>query len=137
MVIQRKVKKKIPKTSVADREVAVTPEPVLQQEGPVSDSAPGASIHFVLGTDMVISNIREWREKMLASLSGAKEIVLDGGEVEHIDCTGLQLLVALMREAAANKTNVSWRSASEVLKDNASQLGLTVVLSLDKLPEAG
>jgi anti-anti-sigma regulatory factor len=78
----------------------------------------------------------EWREKMAAAISAQDEVVLDGGEIERIDGTGLQLLVSVMKEAVSTNTAITWKSASDVLLESAAQLGLTEILGLDKLSGA-
>ncbi len=139
MVTKRKVTKK---KATSRKSTAATPKRVPKsapkKKGVTARRKPATPTSILpLGEAIVISNVLEWHEKMLSAISSQDEIVLDGGEIEHIDGTGLQLLVALMKEAAKSKTNITWKSASDVLHLNAAQLGLTEILGLDKLAGAG
>lgn len=139
MVTKRKVtKKKTANTSASRKSTATAAKSVstsVPKKKGVAARRKSAVSSNILSLDgsIVISNVLEWHGKMVAAISGQDELVLDGGEIEQIDGSGLQLLVALMKEAAMSKTNISWKSASDVLCRNAAQLGLTEILSLDKL----
>ncbi len=134
MVTKRKVAKKktISRKAGADAPVpaaAVVPK----KKGVAVKSKPKVSSKdFALGDAVVISNVLELQEKIVAAISSQNEIILDGGEVEQIDGTGLQLLVGLMKEANSSKTAVIWKSASDTLCNNAAQLGLVEILGLEK-----
>jgi len=139
MVIKRKVtKKKTAKATAAGASTAAATKrrPTSTSKKKVvaakrkSSAAPEC---FSLGESIVISNVQEWHEKMLAAISGQDDLVLDGSKIEQIDGTGLQLLVALMKEGAANKTNITWKAASDTLHQNAAQLGVVEALGLDGL----
>lgn len=139
MVVKRKVtKKKAPAASAGRKTTAAAarsaPQGAAKKKGVAVRRKPKTAPEcLVLGESILISNVTDWRDKMVAVLAGREEIKIDGSAVEHIDGTGLQLLVALVKEAASNKTNIAWQSASDVLQHNAAQLGLTEALNLDKL----
>jgi anti-anti-sigma factor len=84
-----------------------------------------------LGKVLTISQVADWREKLVGVFDLREPIVINGGDIEKIDSAGLQLLVALMKEADATGAKIEWRAASELLKQNASQLGLDGVLHLE------
>jgi anti-anti-sigma regulatory factor len=129
-------KKKTVKKTAARKSVAAAPKSaaaVPKKKGVAAKRKPKAgSGAIALGESLVISNVLEWKEKMIAAISNQDEIVLDGGEIEQIDGTGLQLMVGLMKEAASGESTITWKSASEVLCKNAAQLGLSEILSLEK-----
>jgi anti-anti-sigma regulatory factor len=132
MVIPRKVaKKKVVQTSTT-----ATEDAMVVASGVGGDNGECNPVSISLGAEIVISNVQESRNRLLQEMSGASAIVLDGGEIEHIDGTGLQLLVALMQEAGSNQTTISWKAVSDVLQNNARQLGLTVALGLDRFSGA-
>ena len=139
MVTRRKVtKKKVAKASSSQKSASTAANPVSasarKKKGVAAKRKPkAASIIFCLEESLVISGVMEWRDKMAAAISSQDEVILDGSEVEQIDGTGLQLLVALMKEAVSSNTTVTWKSASDVLLDSAAQLGLIEILGLDKL----
>ncbi len=141
MVTRRKITKKVGnKTSAGSQASAAKPRQAkasAQKKGVTVSRKAETAISFSLGEAIVIANVQVWHEKMLAAISDQDEIILDGCEIEHIDGTGLQLLVAFMKEAVARNVSISWRSASDVLRQNATQLGLTEILGLDKLSEIG
>ncbi len=140
MVTKRKVtKKKVAKAAPSRKSTASATKARLtsaaKKKGVAAKRKSSAAAEcFSLGQSIVISNVQEWHEKMLAALSNKDGMLLDGSEIEQIDGTGLQLLVALSKEAANNKTEITWKAASETLCQNAAQLGVTEALGLDRLP---
>ncbi len=138
MESKRKVtKKKTAKTSAASKSTATRRAAGgAQKKKGVAPKRNAASASGVLslGQSIVISEVMERREQMLAAVAGRNEIRLDGKQIEHIDGTGLQLLVSLIKEAVNGNVQISWVEASDVLRNNAAQLGLTEILALDKLP---
>ncbi len=84
---------------------------------------------------MVISDALEWHNKISAAFDTAAEIVLDGSKIEQIDSIGLQLLVAIFKQASNSGVRVTWRGVSDALLVSADQLGLVEILHLDILTE--
>ena len=63
---------------------------------------------------------------LLALLSGSKNVCLDLALVDAVDLSGLQLLVAMMRESAAQKREVHFSgSLSAAFRDFLSLAGIT------------
>lgn len=142
MVTKRKVTKKKTAKKAASHKSATaavkrTSTAASKKKGVAAKRKPSATPEsFSLGEAIVISNVQEWHEKMLAAISNQDKLVLDGSEIDQIDGTGLQLLVALMKEAVTNKKNITWKAASDTLCQNAAQLGVTEILGLDSLSGA-
>ncbi len=90
-----------------------------------------------LGKELVISDALEWHQKILAAFDHAAEIILDGGKIEQIDGIGLQLLVAIFKQAANTGVRVVWSGVSDTLLVSAAQLGLVDILCLDLLDDDG
>lgn len=67
----------------------------------------------------------------LKELLSNENIILDGKQVERIDGASLQLIYSFVEEARIKGIKVSWRSPSEVLRNNAKLLGLEDALQLD------
>jgi anti-anti-sigma regulatory factor len=88
-----------------------------------------------LGDALIISNVLEWHGKLCNIFAAKGKIVLDGGNIEQIDGTGLQLLVALIKQAGAQGMEVSWKGVSETLRAGALQLALSEALHLDAAAE--
>jgi anti-anti-sigma regulatory factor len=140
MVVKRKVtKKKVAKSAAGQKPATAerVSSSTAKKKGIAVKPKPKATSKVIaLGESLVISGAVDWREKMAAAISGNDKVTLNGGEVERIDGVGLQLLVALMKEAVNSNTTVSWDSASDVLIDGAAQLGLIEILGLDKFSSA-
>lgn len=66
----------------------------------------------------------------LKELLSNENIIFDGKQVERIDGASLQLIYAFVEEARIKGIKVSWRSPSEVLRNNAKLLGLEDALQL-------
>ncbi len=90
-----------------------------------------------LGDVLVIADVLEWHQKIIAVFESGGEISIDGGRIEQIDGAGLQLLVAVIKEAVAKKVKVVWKDVSDTLYNAAAQLGLSGILLLDESTEAG
>jgi anti-anti-sigma regulatory factor len=136
MVARRKVaKKKTAKKasgrktgSAASKRVTTT---AAKKKGVAAKPKPKTTHDSVsLGGSIAISNVQEWYERFVEMISMEDEIILDGGEVEQVDGAGLQLLVALMKEASTSKVKVTWKAASDVLRNSAAQLGVAEILGL-------
>jgi anti-anti-sigma factor len=84
-----------------------------------------------LGKELTIAKVADWHQKLTGIFDVREPISVDGGDIERIDSTGLQLLVALMKEAEATGVEIKWSAASELLQKNANHLGLSAVLHLD------
>ncbi len=142
MVARRKVvKKKVTKASTSQKSISTTAKSISssapKKKGVVAKRKPKATSNIIsLDESIVISGVMELREKLVATVTSHDEVVIDGSAVEKIDGTGLQLLVALMKQAVSSNTAISWSSASDLLLDSAAQLGLIEILGLDKLSGA-
>jgi anti-anti-sigma regulatory factor len=140
MVVKRKItKKKVAKSAAGQKPATakrVSSSTAKKKGVAVKPKIKATSNVIALGESLVISSAIDWREKMAAAISGNDKVKLNGGEVERIDGVGLQLLVALMKEAVNSNATVSWDSASDVLIDGAAQLGLIEILGLDKFSSA-
>jgi anti-anti-sigma regulatory factor len=55
-----------------------------------------------LPAEMVLARAREVRAQLLSALAAGEPLELDTGKVEQVDVTGLQLLCALHKSAAAH-----------------------------------
>ena len=131
MVIGRKTVTKTAAATAAKR----TPQKKSVEAKPESASTPSGDLD--LGDILVISNVLEWHEKVAAIFEGEEMITLEGGKIEQIDGTGLQFLVAIVKEATARGLGVTWKDASEILHDSAARLGLSRILRLDRTTDAG
>jgi len=76
-----------------------------------------------------VSAIHSELKKLLSN----KNIILDGEQVERIDGASLQLIYSFIEEARIKGVNISWRSPSEVLRNNAKLLGLEDALLLSNV----
>ncbi len=81
-----------------------------------------------LGDRLTIAGVAERRREMSAALDSGGPVVLQGGEIRQIDGAGLQLLAALIKEAAATGVAIRWDGISDALQQGARQLGLNEVL---------
>lgn len=66
----------------------------------------------------------------LAFQTDGDTLNLEASKVEAIDTSGLQLLLALIKQALADNKTIQWVTPSEQLTTSASKLGLTEKLML-------
>jgi anti-anti-sigma regulatory factor len=83
------------------------------------------------GKTLTIAQVADWQQKLSGIFDLREPVSLDAGDIEKIDGAGLQLLVALMKEAEAAGVPIEWRACSEVLQQNAIRIGLGHVLHLE------
>lgn len=79
-----------------------------------------------------ISSVSTVHSELKELLSNEK-VILDGEQVERIDAASLQLFYSFIEEARTAGVEVSWRSPSNVLSNNAKLLGMEDALQLSKI----
>jgi ABC-type transporter Mla MlaB component len=89
------------------------------------------------GTSIVLPDICTLRE--IAGLheclrAASREATLDGSSVQRIDSTGVQLLVAFVRERRAAHEQIQWRGVSAALSDVVLMLGMANAVNLPTIP---
>jgi len=84
-----------------------------------------------LPDSLTIHHIEEvYGNLKIAFQSDAETYKIAASAVESIDTSGLQALLALVKNAVQNQKEVLWDSPSESLTSSASKLGLTEKLRL-------
>lgn len=109
----------------------------LDAAGPAAPPSAGAPRPQARGIACVglpptltISEVGELHPVLLAALQAAAPVELDGGAVESVDGAGLQLLAGFVKSAEEISLPVSWRGASERLRNAADTVGLGDFLRL-------
>ncbi len=72
--------------------------------------------------------VRDLASLALERLAAGRAVRIDGSAVQSADTAGLQLLVALRRDALANGTSFEWHGTSPVLLATGAILGLSASL---------
>jgi ABC-type transporter Mla MlaB component len=92
---------------------------------------PGGDLGRVeLGDTLTIPDVTELQDRLRAALD-LGPVTLAAGELEQVDCAGLQLLCALFRTARNEARPVQWDGVSSALRQAAAQLGLAGELALE------
>ena len=84
----------------------------------------------VLPEDLTIRSVADLHTNLQAYARASSELTFDGQDVMNVDCAGLQLLIAVIREAKASDAKIIWTDVSEKLSEVASTLGLNSDLEL-------
>jgi anti-anti-sigma regulatory factor len=79
---------------------------------------------------MDIAAVAELKLQLTDALSCADSVTLQGGQIEHVDGSSLQLLLAFFQETRLRGLAVSWLSPSDELQASAQLLGLAESLCL-------
>ncbi|GEM_PF-5331409 len=79
---------------------------------------------FVLEKRLELGTVQEEARRISQALAEVPALLLDGGEVARIDGSGLQLLLAMAKTARDQGKEVTWKQASDVLKEAVSLFGL-------------
>lgn len=85
---------------------------------------------LLLEKHLEMKNIREIAERFAAALAESAGLVLDGSEVNRIDGSGMQLLLAMVETARLQGREVAWRQPSATLLEAAALLDLEARLNL-------
>ena len=111
-------------TAVAELEDPVEVEsPATESETP-NDNV----IRFDSGLD--IAAAAEIKERFDKVFEAAADIDVDAADLEMIDGAGLQLMLAITRQAESQSLNLNWKNVDENLQHAAKLLGLSESLSL-------
>ena len=97
-----------------------------------NDSGPAsAKSRVTLDKINNIDSVGKLHTKLKKSVARGVDVNLRGGEVEVIDTTALQLLLAFVREVRTSGNNVNWQSSSQALCETAKLSGLINELGLE------
>lgn len=84
----------------------------------------------VLDEDLELAGAGALLEQLRLKADKKCSMVMDGSQVRVVDTAALQLLVAVFHHAQQQKTQITWRQPSNVLRDSAALLGLEMLLCL-------
>lgn len=82
------------------------------------------------GDALTVANAANIHQKLQAALNDSSAINLKADKVEKVDTAGLQLFVALSKEAERVGGQITWQQPSDALKQAAVTLGLTQSIGL-------
>lgn len=86
---------------------------------------------ITLPESLTIHHIEEQLSDLrVAFQTDADVLHIDASNIETIDTSGLQLLLALIKNALSSNQKIHWQNPSETLTTNAEKLGLTDKLCL-------
>jgi len=85
-----------------------------------------------LDSCLTIAEVGPLAEQFAGVFDSGSNLTLNGSEIEQIDGAGIQLLVVLMQEAAAQQARIAWSGTTVVLREAAAQLGLAELLNLQQ-----
>ncbi len=100
-----------------------------EQQGAVADNSQKNILD--LEQALTISEVSEWHDKFLVLCDAGNPFSLNGGSLDIVDGTGLQLLAALMKEASEMHVAITWVAATDQLMHAADSIGLRCALGLD------
>ncbi len=107
---------------------------------PTASSVPaqdGDTVAITLPVSMTIADVGELHESLAGQFAEGQKLCLDGSEVEIADGAGMQLLVALFKDAGEKQLTVEWTQTSDVLTSAAAQIGLSEILKLQSVQRSG
>ncbi|MCB4360576.1 STAS domain-containing protein [Quatrionicoccus australiensis] len=81
----------------------------------MNESAQSGRQIFING-ELTIYTASEWRDKLVNEMTGNDDIQLELAEVSEIDSAGLQLLLAVQRQAAGEGRQLQFGQCSSVVR---------------------
>ena len=94
------------------------------------NAAADSSQILDLGASLTVVEVTEWHSRFATAFEHGSRIEIKAEAIEQIDGAGVQLLVAVIKEALARHIEISWGAVSETLEQAVSQLGLESVFRL-------
>lgn len=118
--------------AVAVTTAAVEPAaPVVVPAAPVPAPQPQTADEVLrLEADLTVPTAAELQQRLRLQLDGRSLVELDGGEVERVDASGLQLLTGFVIAVEGQGGRVKWQAASSALREGARLTGLDGALRL-------
>lgn len=92
--------------------------------------APSDAQPIDLGSSLTVTDVAEMYRRLAVRLAGPDALELDGSQMEMVDGAGLQLLLALFKQAAQDGYCITWLGASPALRRAARTVGLAEALQL-------
>jgi anti-anti-sigma regulatory factor len=91
-------------------------------------------VHITLASGCTLREAGDLHAMLRASEHDGDEIVIDGSQVERIDTSGLQLLIAFVKQQSLVGRSVHWAGTSDVLIRHSRRLGIDAILALPAHP---
>ncbi len=76
-----------------------------------------------LPEDMTIGNISDCQTELLSALNKVLAVSVDFSTLQHIDTSGVQLLLVFIRQAENGQVKLIWQKESDLLSSITEKLG--------------
>jgi anti-anti-sigma regulatory factor len=88
------------------------------------DGTNGAKVQLTIPEVVTIAEVSSLAAECRRVLAAGQRLRVDGSRVQRIDTAGLQLLAALVADAARRRIGFEWSECSEALTSTARLLGM-------------
>ena len=95
---------------------------------PAASNAVCAAV--LLPAQCLMRDANELKTRLLERVNDVIAVQIDASELERIDTTALQVLLAFARDRQQQQRAVEWLGANDILIDSANLLGLASMLNL-------
>ncbi len=89
-----------------------------------------AVIHF--GAELVIRNVAQAHRLLAETLSRGFDVRIDAGDLQKIDCAGLQMIYSLVMTLEKTGQKIHWEKPSPLIDGRASEIGLPALCPADE-----
>ena len=86
---------------------------------------------IVIGSELTIKNVADFKQQIDDSLIQQDEIRLDAAELQKIDTAGLQLLFSLQKSLQKSGHQIEWTNQSDVIVSAAKIVGMESLFESD------
>jgi anti-anti-sigma regulatory factor len=111
---------------------AIVPVPVIAaapaSAAPAPAATPARQVRVVLGISCTIQEAAAVRAHLLAQAAQPGPYEIDGASVEHVDTSGVQLIVAFALDCLERGTAYKWIGRSPTLEKAIELLGVSALL---------
>jgi anti-anti-sigma regulatory factor len=111
---------------------AIVPVPVIAaapaSAAPAPAATPARQVRVVLGISCTIQEAAAVRAHLLAQAAQPGPYEIDGASVEHVDTSGVQLIVAFALDCLEKGTAYKWIGRSPTLEKAIELLGVSALL---------
>lgn len=77
-----------------------------------------------LGSSLTLVDLGDLLNRLRSQGGSGRRWCLNAGDLEQVDCAGVQLLCALAKDLETQGIPLTWRGVSPVLREAVGQLGL-------------
>ena len=78
-----------------------------------------------LPTELTIAQVEQFKQKVMVIVSDSTNISIDDSEINRIDTTGIQLILAIVTHISSLNKELIWHCNADCIVESIKQLGIS------------